>query len=570
MPTGGVTAQGSFHRKGWQGEVASRGMAPDARVGSWVDARYGALLRGAHLLCGDLAEAAARVDEALGVVQSRAGSADPVDREALVVEHLRGALLEEPRLPVLDRPWVAPPVTTASVDEEAQRRSVWAHLATLDRAERAMLVLTVHDGLDDRSAAASLGLSRTDGEEALVRALREVPGGTPAATAQPSLRWLETGMRLCAEATPIVAPDEDLIREWATQVARVRRRRVVTVVAALVALLLGTTFVAWLVDPDVGVPGGGSGPAARPAPAPAGADGERQLGGVSLGEPARVGWSWGTTYVPPGGDPIAMDLPEGTRVKSITPFRGGALVLENDGINDALYLDLIGPDGSLVWRRLAAPRVVTGDEGRRVAYALYDQATGAYLLTLADATSTEQPERTWLYDQDVVPVGVLGDQVAFTRPQRVFGVWVNGERRPALLDSLTIGMAACTARGLVGGVTAESRGGVVEAATDRAVWESATWVPRSFSPDCRRVLAVNRDGTGWGLLEASNGDLVIRLDLLWHAPTVSAVFEDDGKVLMVIRSGQSQALVRFDPETRQIERASDVLQTTSRILLPDQ
>ncbi|MCB0908177.1 MAG: hypothetical protein KDB63_13775 [Nocardioidaceae bacterium] len=542
-------------------------MAPDAEVGTWVDARYGALLRGAHLLCGDLAEAATRVDEALGMLQSRAGSTDPADREDLVLEHLRRAVLKDTHVPVVERRWLAPPVPTTSVDDETHRRSVWAHLATLDRAERAMLVLTVHDGLDGRSAAAALGLARDDAEEALVRALREVPA---TAAGQPSLHWLETGLRLCAEATPIVAPDEGLIRERAAQVAGARRRRVTTVVAALVVLLVGTTFVAWLVDPEVGSPGAGVGPADPPSRAPAGTDGERQLSGVSLGEPARVGWSWGTTYVPPGGDPIEMDLPATTRVKSITPFRGGALVLENDGLNDALYLDLVGPDGGLLWRRLAAPRVVTGDEGRRVAYALYDQATGAYLLTLADATSAEQPERTWLYDQDVVPVGVLGDQVAFTRPQRVFGVWVNGARRPDLLDSLTIGMATCTARGLVGGVTAGSRGGVVEVATDRPVWESAIWVPRSFSPDCDRVLAVNRDGTGWGLLDAATGDLVIRLDLIWHAPTVSAVFEDERSVLMVIRSGQSQALVRFDPETRAIERASDVLPTTSRIQLPDQ
>ena len=540
-------------------------MAPDAQVGTWVDARYGATLRVAHLLCGDLPEAAARVDDALAVVLSRGGSTED-DMESAVLDVLHGALLRPTAVALRERPWVTPATPAASLEEEAHLRAAWAYLAALPRPARAMLVLTVHSGLDERSAAAALGLPRAEGHVALERALSDAP-------ARPDGRgpWLELGLRLCAEATPMVAPDHDLIRSRSSEVGSGRRRRMLLVLGGLLVLLLGGSLAAWALDPGRSTTAGsGFGPTEAPSRAAVGTNGEVQLNGVSLGGRAEVGWSWGTTYVPPGGDPIEMALPEGIRVKSITPFRSGALVLENDGINDALYLDLVAPDGSLLWRRLAAPRVVTGDSGRSVAYALYDQASGAYLLTLADAVSDERPERTWLYDQDVLPIGILGDEVVFTRPQRIYGVWVTGDRRPARLDSLTIGLTACSAEGLVGGVSSRSQGGLVEAASDRARWQTPTWVPRSISPDCQRVLAVNRDGTGWGLLDAATGDLVIRLDLMWHAPTVNAVFEDDDHVLLVIRSGQSQALVRFDPGTRQIERASDVLPTGSRILLPDQ
>jgi len=542
-------------------------MAPDAEVGTWVDARYGALLRVAHLLCGDLPEAAARVDDALAVLLSRGGAAGD-DRESAVLDVLHGALLQPPAVAVRERPWVRPATPTASLEEEAHLRATWEYLAALPRPARAMLVLTLHSGLDERSAAGALGLPRAEGHDSLAQAVSDVPARPDGRAPGP---WLELGLRLCAEATPMVAPDHDLIRSRSAEVGSDRRRRMLMVLGGLVVLLLGGSLVAWALDPGRSTTSGsGFGPTDAPSRAAVGNDGEHQLNGVSLGSRAEVGWSWGTTYVPPGGDPIEMALPEGTRVKSITPFRSGALVLENDGVNDALYLDLIAPDGSLVWRRLAAPRVVTGDSGNSVAYALYDQATGAYRLTLADAGSNERPERTWLYDQDVLPIGILGDEVVFTRPQRIYGVWVTGDRRPARLDSLTIGLTACSAEGLVGGVSSRSQGGLVEAASDRARWQTPTWVPRSISPDCQHVLAVNRDGTGWGLLDAATGDLVIRLDLIWHAPTVNAVFEDDDHVLLVIRAGQSQALVRFDPETRQIERASDVLPTGSRILLPDQ
>lgn len=542
-------------------------MAAATEVTGWVDARYGALLRSAYLLCGDPAEAAARTDGALARLLATAAPATE-DREAVARSFLYADALRPPVSPPPDRPWVTAP-RPVRPEEEADRTALWDHLAGLRPAERAMLVLVHHEGLTARQAATALGVPRAGGVAALDAAHAGLVG--PAAS-RSLLPWLETTLPLCAEAMPLLAPDHEAIRVRATEISAERRRRGLVLLGGALALVVTVSLVVWaatrstnpaVADPD---------PAAAPSPSSPirPEQGSPLLDGISVGEQAALPW-WhrGSVVLPPDRE-VTADLPPRTRVTGIAPFRSGVLLLEDAGINDAVYLDHVGADGALLWRRLAAPRLVSTDGGRQVVYALYDQASGAYVLTLADATDEGAPERTWVLDHAVSPVGAVGDQVVFN-DDTTFSAMVTTDGRPRRIRSLVAATSTCAAEGTAVGLSREGRAALVDVATDRVRWVTHTdWVPTALSPDCRRVIAVRRDGSGWGLLDAADGRQEVPLDVIWHAPTVAAAFEDDDHLLIGVRAGRSQALLRFDLVDLRLQRVGDVLPDSPHLVLPDQ
>lgn len=133
-----------------------------ADYAEYVAARWPALLRTASLLIGDHAEAEDLLQSVLVTVYvkwSRVSAADSIDayvRKMLVNELLGRKRRTQRRT---DRHHLIP-IEPASLDDPADRLTLWSSLATLPRRQRAVLVLRYYEDLTEAQIAEALGCSR--------------------------------------------------------------------------------------------------------------------------------------------------------------------------------------------------------------------------------------------------------------------------------------------------------------------------------------------------------------------------------------------------------------------------
>ena len=155
----------------------------------YVTASSGRLLRFAYVLCGDRFLAEDLVQDVLSRTHRHwhrveAENPDAYLRTALVRAHLswrRRRLSTEKVL-------AEPPERAQSVDfthQLAIRDEVWALLADLPRAQRAVLVLRFYEDLDDRRIAEVLGCAPVTVRVHASRALGTLRAGLSRRIAQP-------------------------------------------------------------------------------------------------------------------------------------------------------------------------------------------------------------------------------------------------------------------------------------------------------------------------------------------------------------------------------------------------
>jgi RNA polymerase sigma-70 factor (sigma-E family) len=146
---------------------------------SFVIARSRALLRFAYVLCGNGHLAEDIVQEVLARIHPKWGrirgfeAPDAYVRKAIVREYLswrrRRASLEVAVAEVPDRPDPNDPARAL-----VERGEMWALLATLPRAQRAVLVLRFYDDLADDEIAEVLGCGRSTVRAHASRALTQL------------------------------------------------------------------------------------------------------------------------------------------------------------------------------------------------------------------------------------------------------------------------------------------------------------------------------------------------------------------------------------------------------------
>ncbi|OFE16962.1 hypothetical protein BA895_18495 [Humibacillus sp. DSM 29435] len=132
----------------------------EATFEAFVRARGPALLRYAHLLCGDAGRAEDLVQDALVKVYRRWGpdiaAPSAYTRRAITNEYLSWRR----RLTNREVPTQLPePATRSHTDAIAERDAVWRVLAGLPRRQRVVIVLRYYEALPDREIADLLGLA---------------------------------------------------------------------------------------------------------------------------------------------------------------------------------------------------------------------------------------------------------------------------------------------------------------------------------------------------------------------------------------------------------------------------
>jgi DNA-directed RNA polymerase specialized sigma24 family protein len=207
----------------------------DSAFGEWMDAREPELRRLAHLLCGDLDVARARVVDALATALSvhHADHAEGADLDAAAEHALVAAV-------VSGRPSRAVPAWTGvevayDPDEDDQvderHRAVWGQLAGLTPVGRAALVLGRYRGLEVDEVAELLGTTpaRAEAETGAALAGATELLGSSRAEAE---SVVDTTLRVRAATTPYSPTPVAAVRE---SVHRAGGRRARTSLAALAA-----------------------------------------------------------------------------------------------------------------------------------------------------------------------------------------------------------------------------------------------------------------------------------------------------------------------------------------------
>lgn len=152
----------------------------------FVRSRGPALLRYAHLVCGDAGLAEDLVQDALVKVHRRwaspEGIATPLAYTRRVITHdylswRRRLMSREVPEPIPEAPSHA--VGATHLDEFAERDLVWRAIRDLPRRQRVVLVLRYYEDLTDRDIAEALGVANGTVRSLASRAmatLRDQPG----------------------------------------------------------------------------------------------------------------------------------------------------------------------------------------------------------------------------------------------------------------------------------------------------------------------------------------------------------------------------------------------------------
>jgi DNA-directed RNA polymerase specialized sigma24 family protein len=215
--------------------MTSRAEPSDAAFGVWMDAREPELRRLAHLLCGDLDVARARVVDALATALSEhhGDHAEEADLDAAAVRALVAAVASgHPPRPV--PAWAGvevayDPDEDDPVDE--RHRSAWVQMAGLTPVRRAALVLGRYRGLEVEEVAELLGTTPARAEAEIGDALAGAAEllGTSRAEAE---SVVDTTLRVWGATTPYSPTPVAAVWE---RVRRARGRRARISLAALTA-----------------------------------------------------------------------------------------------------------------------------------------------------------------------------------------------------------------------------------------------------------------------------------------------------------------------------------------------
>ncbi|GAA2161539.1 RNA polymerase sigma-70 factor (sigma-E family) [Humibacillus xanthopallidus] len=174
----------------------------EASFEDFVRTRGPALLRYAHLVCGDGHQAHDLVQDALVKVHRRWSVVEVAapfayTRRAITNEYLSWRRrLRSRELPAASLPDAGRRVTPAPDDELADRELVWGVVRGLPRRQRVVLVLRYYEDLSDRDIAEVLGVAESTVRSQAARALatlRDHPGlrdDTGSALAAPAPRPL--------------------------------------------------------------------------------------------------------------------------------------------------------------------------------------------------------------------------------------------------------------------------------------------------------------------------------------------------------------------------------------------
>ena len=504
--------------------------------GSWLAAREPALHRLATLLTGD--EVAGRDLALPALVRLRLAwrGLDPLDAD----DRARALLLEEHR-----RAWgrhgadpepEVPPGGYADGDAAA-----WALVRSLPGRTRAVVVLRLHQDLDERETADLVRLSpqgvRLD-ETAVATALRvhldkersrhpERPWpGDPATL-------LARTLRDHGEATAYLGCDPDEI-DAAAEALRSRRRTRLTVgLVAAVAVAVGVAVA--VTDPAAQDP---PGPPAREAPVAA----LGPLGSFDADAPPAVPYLVGDLFLAPGTQrrlPVAHP-------RSATPYRGDLWVTD-------LYFDVydtlrrIDANGRQTGKWATSGDPVLSDDGRTLAWM---EVLGTRSVIHRGADRQRVGEPVWL-------VGMLGDQVVFNGT-RAGGAWITDlVSQPRPIPGLALARGVDPATGVVSGTAANGAGVVVEARSGVARWRSGRWRPGGHQPGRearRRVQHHPWRGRQHAILDTQRGQAVTIipspdasiLDLRW---------EGDEHVLLLATSQGQSSILRVDLDGRLTQAA---------------
>ncbi|MBD8868548.1 SigE family RNA polymerase sigma factor [Nocardioides donggukensis] len=136
----------------------------DAEFGAWMTARQPALLRTAYLLTGDHHSAEDLVQTTLAKVYL---SWDKVQKREVIDGYARRVLVNENNS-VWRRAWKRRELVSDQLPERTGRHDsydeggsadLWAHVATLPRKQRAVIVLRYYEELSEAETAEVLGIS---------------------------------------------------------------------------------------------------------------------------------------------------------------------------------------------------------------------------------------------------------------------------------------------------------------------------------------------------------------------------------------------------------------------------
>jgi RNA polymerase sigma-70 factor (sigma-E family) len=146
------------------GERTASTAARDAEFAAWMTARQPALMRTAYLLTGDHHSAEDLVQTTLAKVYL---SWDKVQRREVIDGYARRILVNENNS-VWRRAWKKREVSSDQLPERAGHRDtydegqgadLWAHVATLPKKQRAVIVLRYYEELSEAETAEVLGIS---------------------------------------------------------------------------------------------------------------------------------------------------------------------------------------------------------------------------------------------------------------------------------------------------------------------------------------------------------------------------------------------------------------------------
>jgi hypothetical protein len=269
---------------------------------TWSASREVTLQRSAYLLTGDVPAARLRVRDALATALAT-GPAGPDDLDTAALRALLAGGSATGSDLVLAH--------SDDVGTDPRQRVVWDYLSTLGRAERAVLVLGFHRGLDESDTAALLGLTvaetsgRADAALEDLGGLLHLPRVETEALLRATLEARAAGLR--------VVP---LTYSQVTAVSRGRRTRRFRTAALLACGAAATVLVA-----AAALSGGGLPPPPTPAPAP---PSPGQSSGFLPGDMVPPPW-----VLPPGANELRVDLetrcssPADEEFRSVTTIQSG-------------------------------------------------------------------------------------------------------------------------------------------------------------------------------------------------------------------------------------------------------
>jgi hypothetical protein len=351
----------------------------------------------------------------------------------------------------------------------------------------------------------------------------------------------------------------------------IRRRRHRDAGLAAAALVVAVTVPAAVVL----APGDGTDPgpshrttSATPGPSPSG----RALAELPQGPAPRIAYVDGHDFVSSEGSRTRLPIDAG--ISAATPYHGGFLVADDAMFEGTVGLHLIGSDGTEQQSWCSAGTPVVGADQMLTSWVTYDCSEGepvSGVLHRGISTGMGEGETTQPVDRSVQLVGQVGDRLVLTSMFGDGGAWITDlQQEPHPIPGLTGVTSVDQARGLVGGRVGRGDGAIVDPATGAVQARLPGWVPLSFSPDGRYVVAVGAAGRSGriGLLDASSGREVRRLlpELAGDA-VLGLAWEDATHVVASVAETDTDrvALVRTDLDGT-VERATPVLRARNLVL----